>query len=63
MMLEAVVNGEREPMPALYEPSAGPGAQIDKADELRQKWQTELGQVWVIPNRMNKNHDSEVNNG
>lgn len=25
-----------------------PGAQVDKADELRQKWQTERGQLWEI---------------
>ena len=25
-----------------------PGAQIDKADELRQKWQTETGQLWQL---------------
>ena len=26
-----------------------PGAQIDRAEELREKWQTERGQLWVIP--------------
>lgn len=26
-----------------------PGAQIDRADELREKWGTERGQLWVIP--------------
>lgn len=25
-----------------------PGAQVDRADELRQKWQTERGQVWQV---------------
>lgn len=27
------------------------GAQIDKADELLQKWQVERGQLWVIPSK------------
>lgn len=26
-----------------------PGADIDRADELRDKWQTERGQVWTVP--------------
>lgn len=26
-----------------------PGAQIDRAEELREQWQTERGQVWEIP--------------
>jgi hypothetical protein len=32
-------------------PSAGadPGPQIDQAEELRAKWQTERGQVWEVP--------------
>lgn len=25
-----------------------PGAQVDKAEELRQKWQTEMGQLWQL---------------
>jgi hypothetical protein len=28
-----------------------PGPQIDKADELREKWQTERGQLWEIPSQ------------
>ncbi len=28
-----------------------PEPQIDKADELREKWQTEAGQLWVIPSK------------
>lgn len=36
-----------------YEPEVVPdaGAQIDKADELLQKWQVERGQLWVIPSK------------
>jgi DNA modification methylase len=30
------------------EPSADPGAQIDRADELRQKWGVESGQLWSL---------------
>ena len=45
-MLEAVANGERLPMPDLHEPVDDPGPEIDRADELREKWQTERGQVW-----------------
>lgn len=29
-------------------PPEDPGAQIDRAEELRKKWGTELGQLWVI---------------
>jgi DNA modification methylase len=29
-----------------------PGAEIDRAEELREKWQTERGQLWLIPSRM-----------
>jgi len=37
-------------------PNAGEdqGAQIDRADELREKWQTERGQLWVIPSKTGK---------
>lgn len=36
-----------------YEPEVAEdaGAQIDKADELLQKWQVERGQLWVIPSK------------
>jgi hypothetical protein len=47
-MLEAVANGERLPMPDLTEPVEDPGPQIDRADELQEKWQTERGQVWEV---------------
>ena len=47
-MLEALVNGERDVMPDLTEPVDDPGADIDKADELREKWGVESGQVWEI---------------
>jgi hypothetical protein len=30
------------------EPKEDPGAQIDKAEELREKWQTSTGQLWEI---------------
>jgi DNA modification methylase len=33
------------------EPPADPGAQVDKADELRDVWKTERGQLWVIPSK------------
>jgi DNA modification methylase len=47
-MLEALVNGERDVMPDLHEPLIDPGPQMDKAEELREKWQTERGQVWEV---------------
>lgn len=33
----------------MQEPAEDPGAQIDKAAELQEKWQTERGQLWEIP--------------
>ena len=33
------------------EPLDAPEPQIDRAEELRVKWQTERGQLWVIPSR------------
>ena len=30
-------------------PGEDPGPQLDRADELREKWGTERGQLWVIP--------------
>src|SRR5690606_24527830 len=30
------------------EPADDPGAQVDRAEELREKWQTERGQLWQI---------------
>lgn len=47
-MLEALANGETQPLPPLHEPEDDPGAQIDKAEELREKWGVERGQVWII---------------
>lgn len=35
----------------LPEPTADPGAQMDRAEELRQQWGTERGQLWEIPSR------------
>tara|TARA_R110000751_G_scaffold302847_1_gene417129 strand:- start:113 stop:1444 length:1332 start_codon:yes stop_codon:yes gene_type:complete len=56
-LLEAVANGERFPMPDLTQLTGSdaedPGADIDKADELREKWGVERGQVWEIgPHRL-----------
>jgi DNA modification methylase len=56
-LLEAVANGERFPMPDMTQPAGSdaedPGADIDKADELREKWGVERGQVWEIgPHRL-----------
>lgn len=35
------------------EPQAAPDAQVDRADELREKWGTELGQLWTAgPHRI-----------
>jgi len=51
-LLEAVANGERFPMPDLTQPTGSdaedPGADIDKAEELREKWGVESGQVWEV---------------
>ena len=33
------------------EPTPDPGAQVDKAAELQEKWQVKRGDVWVIPSR------------
>ena len=30
------------------DPTEDPGAQVDKAEELREKWQTETGQLWQL---------------
>jgi len=30
------------------EPKPDPGSQIDRAEELREKWQTERGQLWLV---------------
>ena len=47
-MLEALANGEQDVMPDLTEPVEDPGPEIDRAEELREKWQTERGQVWEV---------------
>lgn len=36
------------------EPPEDPGAQIDRAEELRQQWGVELGQLWRIPSKTAK---------
>jgi len=33
------------------EPPEDPGAQIDRAEELREQWGVELGQLWRIPSK------------
>ena len=33
------------------EPAPDPGAQIDRAQELQEKWQVERGQVWLVPSK------------
>lgn len=45
-LLQTLANGY-EPL-TLLEPVEDPGPQIDRADELREKWQTERGQVWEV---------------
>mgnify|MGYP001572882390 CR=1 FL=1 len=39
---------ERERIPFGPEPPEDPGAQIDRAEELREKWGVELGQLWEV---------------
>jgi DNA modification methylase len=52
-MLEALANGERDVMPDLSEPVEDPGPEIDRAEELQDKWGTERGQIWQIgPHRL-----------
>jgi ParB-like chromosome segregation protein Spo0J len=33
------------------EPPGDPGAQLDRAAELQEKWKTEQGQLWLIPSK------------
>jgi hypothetical protein len=33
------------------EPPGDPGAQIDRAAELQEKWKTAQGQLWLIPSK------------
>jgi len=48
--LQAMLDGlaEEYDINLLGEPPEDPGAQIDRAEELREKWGTALGQVWEI---------------
>jgi len=47
--LQALLDGLAEEHGIVAEePPDDPGAQIDKAEELREKWGVELGQVWEI---------------
>ena len=36
------------------EPPADPGPQVDRAEELQQKWQVQRGQVWEIASKAAK---------
>ena len=47
-MLEALANDERQLLPDLHEPLQDPEPQIDRAEELQEKWGTERGQIWQI---------------
>jgi DNA modification methylase len=55
--LLADLNNDAANLALLLEAAAGdgggaaedPGAQIDRAEELREEWQTERGQVWEVP--------------
>lgn len=38
------------------EPQDAPPAEMDRAEELREKWQTERGQLWVIPSAHGGEH-------
>ena len=52
-MLEALANDERQLLPDLHEPLQDPEPQIDRAEELREKWGTDRGQIWQIgPHRL-----------
>lgn len=45
-MLEALANGETQPLPNMPIEDVEP--RIDEADELRKKWGVERGQVWTL---------------
>ena len=52
-MLEALANDDRQLLPDLHEPLQDPEPQIDRAEELQEKWGTERGQIWQIgPHRL-----------
>jgi site-specific DNA-methyltransferase (adenine-specific) len=45
-------NGELDALLAgLREPDEDKGAQLDRADELRDKWRTARGQLWTVPSK------------
>ena len=51
--LEALANDERQLLPDLHEPLQDPEPQIDRAEELREKWGTDRGQIWQLgPHRL-----------
>ena len=51
--LQEMLDGlaEEHGIKSAEEPAEAPEAQIDRADELRETWQTERGQLWVIPSK------------
>ena len=51
MLRALAAGGERRLRELLGTEVADPGPQVDKAEELRQKWQVERGQVWEVPSR------------
>ncbi len=46
--VQAMLAGLAQEAGLYKEPKEAPDAQIDKAEELREKWQTERGQLWQI---------------
>lgn len=47
--LEEAAQRHKETLMKADEPPEDPGAQVDRASELQEKWQTERGQLWIIP--------------
>ncbi len=47
--VDALCAGLADEIAGALESADDPGAQTDKADELREKWGTALGQLWTIP--------------
>ena len=43
--LSAFIESNKPPVPE------APEAEMDRAEELREKWQTALGQLWIIPSK------------
>ncbi len=47
--VDAICAGLADDTAGALDGGEDPGAQTDKADELREKWGTRLGQLWTIP--------------